>query len=151
MALRPSPLGWVSDTLGFGAARWGTGLQPAALQPAPGRIPVRHHGHISGRYVWDRCCDPAQDTGAVQVAALAPRGAAGCSACSAGDAGVCAWCPELGPIAGRMPGTPWVYPGTELEPGRVQGAVLERLFFMQGQSILLMKQPVSHLRLRLAR
>lgn len=100
------PPGRVSDTLGFGAARWVTGRQAAVLPP--GRTPREASLPVGGGYAGDRSCDAAQDT---HVAWCGRRccwagGCGHCACCAGGHPCACArtQCPELGPIAGRMPG-----------------------------------------------
>lgn len=66
-----------------------------------------------------------------------------------GDPCACvrAWCPGLALFAAGL-WSPGCSLGSELGPGRV--LVLQQLFFILRQSILLMKQPVSHSQLCLA-
>lgn len=110
---------------------------------------------ISSGDIWDCCNDQAQNAGVVQVAVMAPLGAAGGVARSATRVmlevpggthvpvsvlGAQGWlCLLLGSVSSL---------GSELGPGRV--LVLQQLFFILRQSILLMKQPVSHSQLCLA-
>lgn len=157
--------------LGFRAARWGRARAWWCF--GGGRFPVRHHCHISSGahciahgsarcsllctlqcMLW--CTVPCMLHCMLRCAVHGARCSAWCSvwcgACCGAHCGVqcCAHCVvrchaqctalAAARTGGGTLGVGWDGAGA----GEVQGAELEQLFFIQGQSILLMKQPVSH-------